>query len=98
MSKHTRKTNPPQQSVSTDLATTAKARLEELVPQIQGKHDMVEHRLADTLEYAQQAGELLLEAKKLAGHGGWLPVSEGVRHSRPHRVRVYEDREAVGED
>jgi hypothetical protein len=66
----------PQQSVhtpTTDLAKTAKAQLEELLPQIQGKHEMVEHRLADTLEYAQQAGELLLEAKKLAGHGGWLP-------------------------
>jgi hypothetical protein len=65
-------TSLAQKTVS-ELAKDKAAQLEALLPQIQARHEMVERHLAGTLECAQEAGEALLEAKKLTGHGGWLP-------------------------
>jgi hypothetical protein len=62
----------PKSVPTTEIAQTKAAQLEALLPQIQGQHEQVECHLAATLEYAQQAGELLIAAKKLTGHGGWL--------------------------
>jgi len=73
MGKKIRTTNPKPKSVSNLPTKSDKDQLEALLPRIQGACEMVEHRLADALEYARDAGEMLAEAKKLAGHGGWLP-------------------------
>jgi len=50
----------------------AKTHLTELAIQINGEHDACEQALKTGVSHAIRAGELLLEAKKAVGHGGWL--------------------------
>ena len=71
--KRRSKSTPSTALAQKTVSELAKDKLEALLPQIQARHEMVERHLAGTLECAQEAGEALLEAKKLTGHGGWLP-------------------------
>jgi hypothetical protein len=47
-------------------------RLKELAQGIREAHDRCEEAANSMLQYAIQAGELLLEVKETAGHGNWL--------------------------
>lgn len=50
--------------------------LEALAHRINEQQDRIEQAWGITLERAKQAGEMLMEAKRLAGHGNWLPWLE----------------------
>lgn len=47
--------------------------LDALAIRINEQQARIEQAWGMTLELAKQAGELLIEAKRLAGHGNWLP-------------------------
>lgn len=45
--------------------------LSTLPAEIDAEHEQAQGKARDALEHARRAGELLLEAKKQVGHGGW---------------------------
>jgi len=47
--------------------------LPDLAQAIEAEHHATVSAFRATLEHAIRCGELLLEAKKLLGHGDWLP-------------------------
>lgn len=51
--------------MSTNVATDLAARINEA-------HELATKSAASAVEHARRAGELLIEAKKSVGHGGWL--------------------------
>jgi hypothetical protein len=51
-----------------------------LAGQINAAHLRAESAIRDGLAHAREAGKLLIKAKKLAGHGNWLPWLK--RHCR----------------
>jgi Protein of unknown function (DUF3102) len=55
--------------MSTEIATTN--NLDNLAARIRSEHLAAKLAARKTLEHAIQAGELLLEAKRLVGHGHW---------------------------
>lgn len=50
--------------------------LETLAVRINEQQGLIEQALGVTLERAKEAGEMLIEAKRLVGHGNWLPWLE----------------------
>lgn len=50
--------------------------LDALAIRINEQQEQIEQAWGMTLELAKQAGEMLIEAKRLAGHGNWLPWLE----------------------
>jgi Protein of unknown function (DUF3102) len=65
----------PQEERLLERARNAMAeveRLDELAVGINTLHAEVESALGDAITYAVQAGQALLEAKLIVGHGGWL--------------------------
>lgn len=50
--------------------------LDALAIRINQQQEQIEQAWGMTLELAKQAGEMLIEAKRLAGHGNWLPWLE----------------------
>ena len=50
--------------------------LETLAHKINEQQALIEEAWGVTLERAREAGELLIEAKRLVGHGNWLPWLE----------------------
>jgi hypothetical protein len=53
-----------------------------LAPQINAEHQQVEETFKAGLLHARAAGELLIRAKRLCGHGGWIPwLKANVRFS-----------------
>ena len=64
-------------------------RLAALAVGIEAAHEAVQGAFRTTLERAAECGRLLIEAKALVGHGGWLPWLEqnttvGARQSQKY--------------
>jgi len=54
------------------LTTPDRSRLAEITGELGARHAAFETALGQALEHAFRAGELLIEAKALVPHGGWL--------------------------
>jgi ParB family chromosome partitioning protein len=63
--------------------------LEVLAAQINAEHDQAEAAHATALRHARRCGDLLLEAKRLVGHGNWLPWVETNLQIKKSRVEQY---------
>jgi len=55
------------------IAKRAEASLADLTTQIRAEHEAVIGSFNSGFCHAVRCGELLIAAKKIAGHGGWLP-------------------------
>jgi hypothetical protein len=83
MSKRKKAESAPGQRRSQQIKTKGNAEqlpqqqtLDKLAHQIRAEHEGVLLHMRLGIEHAVSAGNLLIEAKDLAGHGNWLPWLE----------------------
>lgn len=63
--------------------------LEDLAAEINAEHRACEAAVASAVEHAIRAGEMLMEAKEQAGHGGWLPWLQDHFEGSADTAQVY---------
>lgn len=58
------------------MSINSEVSLDALAHRIRDEHAQAEASARDALEHAIAAGQLLIQAKAVVGHGGWLPWLE----------------------
>jgi hypothetical protein len=97
-SEQAEKSDGPVEGTSTDLTGTD--RLPDLAARIKAEHAQVVSAMKRGVVHAMAAGDLLIEAKALLKHGGWLPwLAEHCAipaRTASHYMRLARGRDKIG--